>query len=88
MKILYAIIFVTSSLLVGASTFSNLKKVGNEEYRTQGLSKAGFLGRELSKMVLGVATAYMSVILLDLAVDGIKTLLLRWFSWNIRDLLL
>ena len=77
MRILYAIIFVSLSLLVGASTLKKLKKVGNGEYKTQGLSKAGFLGRELSKMVLGVATAYMSVLLLDLAVDGIKTLLLR-----------
>lgn len=88
MKILYAIIFVSLSLLVGASTFSNLKKVGNGEYKTQGLSKAGFLGREFSKMILGIATAYMSVLLLDLAIDGIKTLLLRWFLWGIRDWLL
>ena len=77
MRIVYAIIFLILSLLVGVSTFSNLKKALNGEYRTQGLSKAVFLGRELSKMVLGVATAYMSVLLLDLAVDGIRTLLLR-----------
>lgn len=77
MRLVYVVIFVLASLFVGYSTVLNVRKAGNVGYKTQGLSKAGFLGREFSKMILGIATAYMSVLLLDLAIDGIKTLLLR-----------
>ena len=88
MRLIYVIIFVLASLFVGWLTVLNVRKAGSVGYKALGLSKAGFLGREFSKLILGIGTAYMSVLLLDLAVDGIKTLLLRWFLWNIRDLLL
>lgn len=74
MRILYIVIFVLASLFVSGSTVLNVKKVGDMGYKIEGLSKAGFLGREFSKLILGVLTAYVSVLLLDLAVQGISIL--------------
>lgn len=59
---------------MGYSTVFNIRKAGSAGYKALGLSKAGFLGREFSKLILGIGTAYVSVLLLDLAVDGFKSL--------------
>lgn len=79
MRLVYVIIFVLASLFVSGSTVLTVKKAGGTGYKIEGLSKAGFLGREFSKLILGVLTAYVSVLLLDLAVAGISVLFLRWF---------
>ena len=79
MRIVYIVIFVLASLFVSGSTVLSVKRAGDTGYEIEGLSKAGFLGKEFSKLILGVVTAYISVLLLDLAIQGLSVLFLRWF---------
>ena len=79
MRLVYVIIFVLASLFVSGSTVLSVKRAGDVGYEIEGLSKAGFLGKEFSKLILGVLTAYVSVLLLDLAIQGLSILFLRWF---------